>query len=138
MCDALANSLNFAPQSELQFILWTLMELLTDFSWFLYDIHSSNDSFIRSQLKDESWQKVRAYTGWKGKLGIFNFRAGKRKVQTWLSQTKKITNFSSIKKFSISRLSEKFFGKKVTKKRIIFIVSSDFFNVSLGGGGMIL
>ena len=127
MCDALANSLNFAPQSELQFILWTLMELLTDFSWFLYDIHSSNDSFIRSQLKDESWQKVRAYTGWKGKLGIFNFRAGKRKVQTWLSQTKKITNFSSIKKFSISRLSEKFFGKKVTKKRIIFIVSSDFF-----------
>ena len=138
MCDALANSLNFAPQSELQFILWTLMELLTDFSWFLYDIHSSNDSFIRSQLKDESWQKVRAYTGWKGKLGIVIFGQEKERFRLDYHRQKKITNFSSIKKFSISRLSEKFFGKKVTKKRIIFIVSSDFFNVSLGGGGMIL
>ena len=138
MCDALANSLNFAPQSELQFILWTLMELLTDFSWFLYDIHSSNDSFIRSQLKDESWQKVRAYTGWKGKLGIFNFRAGKRKVQTWLSQTKKNYKFFFNKEiFNFPPIRKIFWKKKLLKKNNFYSLIW-FFNVSLGGGGMIL
>ena len=118
-----------APQSELQFVV----ERWLTISWFLYDIH--NDSFIRSQLRDESWQKVRAYTG-ENLEG--NFGTEKKSFRLDYHRQKKITNFSSIKKFSISRLSEKFFGKKVTKKRIIFIVSSDFFNVSLGGGGMIL
>ena len=68
-------------------------------------------------------------------VGIF--WAGKKKgSDLTITDKKKISNFSSMKKFSIFRLSEKiFWKKKLLKKRIIFIVSSDFFfYVSLGEG----
>ena len=111
-----------APQSELQFVV----ERWLTISWFLYDIH--NDSFIRSQLRDESWQKVRAYTG-ENLEG--NFGTEKKVSDLTITDKKKNNNFQFflLQRNSISPPGNVSW-KNVTKR--FLIVSSEFYNLGRG------